>query len=60
MISLKRGEVVAATDPRLPYARATILAQLGRADEARVAARQALSIQPGYPEAEQLLQTLGR
>jgi Flp pilus assembly protein TadD len=60
LTSLQRGEAIAPTDPRLPYARATILAQLGRIEEARIAARRALSIQPDFPDAQQLLQTLGR
>ncbi len=58
LISLQRGENAAPDDPRLPYARATILAQLGRTVEARAAARRALTIQPGFPAAQQLLQTL--
>ena len=59
LTSLQRGEVVAENDPRLPYARATILAQLGRIEGARAAARQALAVQPDYPEARQLLESLG-
>ena len=58
LISLQRGENSALDDPRLPYARATILAQLGRTAEARTAARRALAIQPDFPAAQQLLQTL--
>ncbi len=53
--SLLKGEVVAPTDPRIPYARATILAQLGQIDEARVAAQRSLTIDPGYADARQFL-----
>jgi Flp pilus assembly protein TadD len=38
-------------DAQIPYARAAILAQLGRVDEARVAARQALELNPRFREA---------
>jgi len=58
--SLLRGESVALTDARIPYARATILARQGRSGEAAAAARRALEIQPAYPEAQQLLKALGR
>ena len=57
--SLVRAETVAPEDARIPYARATILARLGRTAEAKAAARRALEIRPGFPEARQLLQTLG-
>ena len=56
--ALARAESADATSPRIPYARATILAQLGRVSEARAAARRALEIQPSYSDATQLLQSL--
>ena len=37
-----------------------ILARLGRVEEARNAARRALELQPGYPEAASLLQSLSQ
>ena len=46
--------------PQYPYARATILAQIGRLEEARQAAQRALQIQPDYRQAEALLQQLER
>ena len=58
IIALRRAETADARDPRAPYARATILARLGRLNEAREAARRALEIQPGYPPAQEFLQSL--
>lgn len=58
--SLLRAESLDATSPMFPYARATILARLGRVEEARLAARRALELRPGFAEAQQLLQALGR
>ncbi|HWH69212.1 MAG TPA: hypothetical protein VNT26_07490, partial [Candidatus Sulfotelmatobacter sp.] len=58
--SLLNGEKAAPTDPQIPYARATILARLGRSREAAAAASRALEIQPAYPQARQLLDELGR
>ena len=55
-----RPESLDARSPQFPYARATILARLGRPDEARVAARRALELQPSYREAAELLRALGR
>ncbi|MCX8091139.1 MAG: tetratricopeptide repeat protein [Verrucomicrobiae bacterium] len=43
-----------------PYARATVLARLGRVEEARRAAQRALEIHPRFAEAQALLQHLGR
>lgn len=56
--ALSRAEGADPEDPRIPYARATILARAGRTKEARAAARRALEIQPSYAEATQLLQML--
>lgn len=58
--ALQRAEAADPTDARIPYARATILAQLARRAEARAAAQRALELQPHFPEAELLLQSLGR
>ena len=58
--SLVRAESLDARSPQIPYARATILARLGRASEARAAAQRALELRPNYAEAEQLLRALGR
>jgi tetratricopeptide (TPR) repeat protein len=58
--SLLRAESIDAASPQIPYARATILARLGRLQEARAAAHHALEIQPGYKEAAELLQELSR
>ncbi len=56
--ALIRAESVDALSARIPYARATILARLGRHREARVAARRALELEPGFSDAATLLQKL--
>jgi len=56
--ALLRAESVDAADPRIPYARATILAQTGQFAEARKAARRALEIEPNFREAATLLRQL--
>ena len=53
-----QGEAADPTDPGIPYARATILAQLGRKAEAIAALQKTLQIRPNHPEAQQLLQNL--
>jgi tetratricopeptide (TPR) repeat protein len=53
--SLLRAETVAPDDARIPYARATILANLGRTREANRAVKRALEINPAFPEARRLL-----
>ncbi len=58
--SLQRAESVSPLDARIPYARATLLAQLGRSSEALAATRQALKLQPDFPEAKALLTTLAQ
>jgi len=58
--SLVRAESLDARSPQIPYARATILARLGRVDEARTAAQRALDLRPNFAEAQQLLQALPR
>ncbi len=50
-----------ALDPgaaEFPYARATVLARLGRTAEARAAAQRALTLAPDFTNARQLLDTL--
>jgi tetratricopeptide (TPR) repeat protein len=53
--ALARGEAAAPADARIPYARATILARLGRMDDARSAARRALELEPGLAAAREFL-----
>ncbi|MEN3943607.1 tetratricopeptide repeat protein [Prosthecobacter sp. SYSU 5D2] len=60
MDALRRGEAADPRDPGIPYARATILAQLGQKQEAIAATQKALSINPGFQEARQLLMMLSR
>lgn len=56
--ALLRAETADPRDPRIPYARATIHAQSGQPDEARAAVRRALELQPDWPAARQLLESL--
>ena len=58
LVSLTRAESCGPRDPGIPYARATILAQMGRIPEAEQAAQRALVLQPDYSPAVQLLKTL--
>lgn len=58
--ALRKGEAADPQDPGIPYARATILAQLGQKQAAMDAAQRALSINPGFMEARQLLMMLSR
>lgn len=58
--ALLRAESLDARSAQIPYARATVLARLGRVDEARRAAQRALELQPGHPQAQGLLQALNR
>jgi predicted CXXCH cytochrome family protein len=60
LLSLGRAETVSPLDQRIPYARATILARLGRTQEARQAAGRVLELAPGNAEARQLWEMLGR
>jgi tetratricopeptide (TPR) repeat protein len=57
LTALSRAEANDASDPDIPYARATILLKLGRVEEARAAALRALKIRPDYRPAEELLQS---
>jgi tetratricopeptide (TPR) repeat protein len=58
--SLTRAESLDSRSPQIPYARATVLARLGRVSEARAAAARALELRPRYAEAVQLLRALER
>jgi Flp pilus assembly protein TadD len=57
--ALLRAESADPTDPRIPYARATVLARMGNLREARVAARHALELDHNFTAAADLLQQLG-
>ena len=56
--SLVRAETADPSDARIPYARATILARLGRIKEARTVLGRVLELQPNDADARQLLDTL--
>lgn len=56
--TLLRAEGVSPRDARIPYARATILARVGRVAEALGAARRALELNPGMGEAAEMLRVL--
>jgi tetratricopeptide (TPR) repeat protein len=56
--ALVRAESIDSNDPRIPYARATVLVRLGRVSDARTAAARALELRPDYPEARELIQSL--
>jgi tetratricopeptide (TPR) repeat protein len=56
--ALLAAEAADPHDPAIPYARATIQAQLGRFDEARQAARRALELDPQFTDAAKLLSQL--
>lgn len=58
--ALQRGELANPRDPAIPYARATILAQQGRRQEAIAAVERVLTIAPGHGEAMQLRAMLSR
>jgi len=58
--ALQRGELANPRDPAIPYARATILAQQGRRQEAVAALDRVLAITPGHGEALQLKMMLSR
>ena len=56
--ALLAAESATPNDPTIPYARATIHAQLGQRREARQAASRALELNPQSPEAAALLRQL--
>jgi len=53
--ALLAAETAAPHDPQIPYARATIHAQLGQVNEARQASRRALELNPEFAAAAALL-----
>ncbi len=56
--ALIAAETAAPQDPQIPYARATIHAQIGQLHEARTAAQRALELNPQFAEAASLLRQL--
>jgi tetratricopeptide (TPR) repeat protein len=60
LAALIQAEAVAPGDPEIPYARATILLQQGRREEARDALQRSLSARPGFAPATGLLEQLRR
>lgn len=56
--ALGRAEALEPGDARIPYARATVLARLGRLPEARIAAARALELRPDYDEAREFMKRL--
>ena len=58
--ALLKGEAADPADAAIPYARATIHAGYGQKSQARQAAARALQLRPDFPEAIQLIQSLGR
>jgi tetratricopeptide (TPR) repeat protein len=58
--ALTRAESLDPRSAQVCYAKATVLARLGRTSDARITARRALELQPAFREAAELLQSLGR
>ena len=56
--ALAQAQHIDPSDPKAPYAAATILFQLNRPTEARAAVEQALKVQADYAPAIELLRTL--
>lgn len=56
--ALLAAESAETRDPHIPYARATIHAQIGQPAEARLAAQRALELQPQFQDASALLRQL--
>ena len=56
--ALLTAEAAQPNDPAIPYARATILAQLGRINDALTAAQHALDLNPNFTQAAALIQQL--
>ena len=57
--ALLRAESADPNDPRIPYARATVLAHQGNLAGARAAAQRALELNPNFTAAADLLRQLG-
>jgi tetratricopeptide (TPR) repeat protein len=58
LTALSQAQHADPSDPKAPYAAATILLQLNRPTEARAAVEQALKADPGYAPAVELLRAL--
>jgi tetratricopeptide (TPR) repeat protein len=58
--ALKQGESAEPGDPAIPYARATIHAQLGQKHEALEATSRAIAIDPSFADAQRLRMMLQR
>ncbi|MCB1224577.1 MAG: tetratricopeptide repeat protein [Verrucomicrobiales bacterium] len=58
--ALLKGEIADPQDPGIPYARATILARLGKKAEALQAVDRTLQIEPAFQPAQQLRLMLAR
>jgi len=58
--ALLKGADADPKDADIPYARATILARMGRRDDALAAAALAVQLRPDFPEAIRLIQSLSR
>ena len=56
--ALLHAESADPNDPRIPYARATVLARQGNIDAAQAAARRALDLNPNFTAAADLLRQL--
>lgn len=56
--ALEHAETVEPNDPRMPYARATVLVSMDKKAEARIAAQRALELSPGFREARYLIEQL--
>lgn len=60
LAALACAEKAETDNPKIPYARATILLQLGRTSEARSTAQRALQLRPDFAAARDLLSQLAR
>lgn len=56
--TLDQAEAAVPDDPHITYVRAIILSRNGRNDDAQMAAKRALKIQPGFQPATKLLESL--
>jgi Flp pilus assembly protein TadD len=56
--ALLHAESADPNDPRIPYARATVLARQGNIEAAQTAARRALDLNPNFTAAADLLRQL--
>ncbi|HWE01978.1 MAG TPA: tetratricopeptide repeat protein [Tepidisphaeraceae bacterium] len=58
LIAYAKAQAADPSDADIPYAKATLFIQLHRPSEARDALKRTLSINPNYPQAQELLQSL--